>query len=153
MPQRWCAITVTGEHAVCVDVDVDDGEVTIRADHTWRLQKGDRPEAYSILHEQIAGYLQEHGISRVMVKASATSGRGMGKGHLLAAEVRGVVLAAAASKAKVSVVSKSAITKGFGNRGANDYINDDTFWSERVEGNLRKGSRQAALMILAEIGQ
>ncbi len=81
---------------------------------------------------------------------SALSLAGTKKAHLDAAEFRGVVLCAAASATKVITLAKATISKGFGERKADEYLVDDAFWNESVAGApLRNGSREAALLILA----
>ena len=68
--------------------DEDDG-ITVQADQTWRLQKGDRAAGYHVLYQRCVNYLEENGIDRAVVKASATLGRGgMKLAHLEGAEVR-----------------------------------------------------------------
>ncbi len=151
MVERWVGIAVSGNKVTVVDAEVDNsGPIEVIADQTWKLQSGDRPKAYSVIHQQLLDYLNDHDVDRAIVKASALSQGGMGKGHLEAAELRGVVLSAAASVTAVSVVAKAHISRTFGDRKADEYLSDSSFWTAQVAGvDLRIGSREAALLLLA----
>ena len=106
MTKRWLGLSASKEGVTYVDVEVpeDDGPIVVLADDTWKVQKGDRAAAYNVLHQQCADYIRENGIEAVYVKASAVTGKGAAKlGMLESAEVRGVVIAAAASASSDSV--------------------------------------------------
>lgn len=137
-----------------VDAEIpdDDGEpVIIHSDDTWRVQKGDRAAAYNVLHQQCADYIKENGIDAAIVKASAVAGKGSATlGFLLSAEVRGVVIAAAASQGPVKALSKAVISRTYGDRKVDEYLADDAFWANQtIGGALRKLSREAAMLIIA----
>ncbi|RHW17664.1 hypothetical protein D1610_09490 [Sphingomonas gilva] len=153
MAERWLGLTASKEAVVVVDATIpdDDGPILINADDTWRVQKGDRPAAYNVLHQQCADYVRENGIDSVVVKASAVAGKGSATlGFLLSAEVRGVVLAAAASQCPVKALSKAVISKTYGDRKVDEYVADDAFWAAQTTGgNLRKLSREAAMLLIA----
>lgn len=151
MGKRWVGIAVSGEKLTIVDASLPNaGPMAINSDHTWKLQKGDRACAYNVMYQQLADYLGQHEIDRVIVKASALSQGGMKKAHLKAAELRGVVLAAAASVTTVTALSKAHISKNFGNRKADEYLTDEAFWAKQISGGrLRAGSREAALLLIA----
>ena len=122
----------------------------LQADQSWKLQEGDRALAYNIMYQRISDYLNENGIERVIVKASAVTTGSMRKAHLHAAELRGVVIAASAAVTKVNMLAKAHVSRTFGERKVDEYVADDAFWSASVAGkSLRKGSREAAMMILA----
>ena len=71
--------------------------------------------------------------------------------HLESAELRGVVIAAARSICPVRSVTKATISRRFGERSVDEYVADDEFWSENVQGvHLRAGSREAALLLIAD---
>lgn len=153
MMERQVGFTVSGEKVVAVDAEVgDDGPIIVQADHTWSLQRGKREDAYHVLYQQIANYLREHGVQRVVLKGSATTGRGgMKLAHLESAEVRGVVIAAARSVCPVRAMTKAQVSKSFGERKVDEYVKDDAFWEEHVDGvDLRAGSREAAIMLIAD---
>ncbi len=152
--ERWVGIAVFGDKITLVDAGVETGKpLVIKADQTLRLQKGDRAAAYAIVHDQVSDYIANHKVDRVVIKASAVSQSGSGKSHLDAAELRGVVMAAAASATQVSSVAKAQISKTFGSRKFDEYVKDDSFWTTAVAGvALRAGSRDAALLLVAAKG-
>jgi hypothetical protein len=103
------------------------------------------------MHQQVADYAKENGIKRGVIKASALSQSKTKKAHLEAAELRGVVMCALASATTAKCRAKAHMSKTFGERKVDEYVQDDGFWKERTEGKgLRKGSREAAMVILAE---
>lgn len=154
MIERRVGFVINGTKIVVVDAEVPvDGPIVLQSDQTWKLQSGLREQAYHVLYQQCANYLREHGIKRVVLKGSALTRGSMRKAHLESAEVRGVVIAAAASVCPVRTVAKATISRTFGNRNVDGYVGDDSFWDERVEGiKLRAGSREAALILIAERG-
>ena len=152
MAKRCVGFTVTSNKVIIVDAQVpdDDAEpITVLNDDTWTLRSGDKGNAYWFMHQQCSGYLREHGIGAAIIKASAI-GTGTKLAHLHSAELRGVILGAAASVCPVEDVQKSLISRVFGERKVDEYIEDDTFWTEHTEGGkLRKSSREAAMLIIA----
>jgi hypothetical protein len=154
MTKRWLGLTASKEGVIYVDVEVpdDDGPIVVMADDNWKIQKGDRSAAYDVLHQQCADYIRENHIERAIVKASAVTGKGMAKlGMLEAAEVRGVVIAAAASVCRVKQLKKALVSKTYGDRNVDEYVADDSFWAKNTKGgNLRKMSRETAMLIIAE---
>ena len=69
---------------------------------------------------------------------------------MTSAEVRGVIIAAAASVCEVKVLSKSLISRTYGERKVDEYLEDDAFWREQTQGGtLRKMSREAAMLVIA----
>ena len=152
MPDRWLGIVVGSDTVVAVDAEVpSSGALVIQADHSWSLQAGDRAAAYNVMHQQVADYVREYGIARVIIKASALSQGSTKLAHLQAAEVRGVVMAAAGSVAGVTTeaIPKAHMSRNFGERTIDEYLKDDAFWSGKTKGPLRKGSREAAMMLVA----
>lgn len=151
---RWVGVTVSGDKAVLVDADVQDGIdlLTVHADITFKLQKGDRARAYATFSQEISDYARENGIERAIVKGSAVSQQGRPKlAHFESAELRGVVIAALAGVCATETLTKGSISRNFGDRKADDYISDDEFWIENFNGEgLRAGSREAAFGILAK---
>lgn len=114
MTKRWLGLSAYKDDVTYVDVQVpdDDGPVVVLADGTWKVQKGDRAEAYSFLHQQCADYIKENSIDCVVVKASAVMGKGAAKlGMLHSAEVRGIVIAAAASVCPVKQLTKGLVMR------------------------------------------
>ena len=154
MTKRWLGLTASKEGAIYVHVEVpdDDGPIVVLADDNWKIQKGDRSAAYDVLHQQCADYIRENHIERVIVKASAVTGKGMAKlGMVEAAEVRGVVIAAAASVCAVKQLKKGSVSKTYGDRNVDEYVADDSFWAKNTKGGkLRKMSRETAMLLVAE---
>ncbi|WNF11718.1 hypothetical protein RKE57_06150 [Stenotrophomonas geniculata] len=152
---RYVGFTVVGQSVTVVHADVPNDinlPIEIVLDATWPVQDGHRPEALNVLYQRCASSLKEHGAAHVVVKASALAQAGGTKlAHLESAECRGVVVAAAASIGKpVSILSKAAISKTYGNRKVDEYLKDDQFWCKNTVGHkLRKTSREAAMLIVA----
>lgn len=153
MAQRWLGLSASKDGVTVVDAEVPDGDgpIVIVSDDTWKVQQGDRAAAYSVLHQICADYVRENDIAAVVVKASAVTGQGAAKlGLLSGAEVRGVVMAAAGSLCAVKALSKAVISKTYGERKVDEYVADDAFWAEHTTGgNLRKLSREAAMLLIA----
>lgn len=156
MTKRYVGFVVVGEAITVVDAQVADKKdtpITILSDATWSLQNGGRGSALAVLHQRCADYLRENQVHHVVVKASALP-TGSAKLALLAsAEVRGVVIAAAASVCDVQILSKAVISKTYGERKVDEYLKDDEFWNANtLGGKLRKTSREAAMLIIARRG-
>ena len=155
MTRRYVSLVVVGEVITVVNAEVPDDDkqpITIHSDTSWNLQKGDRGPALAVLHQRCAGYLTEHKVDQVVIKASALP-TGSAKLALLgSAEVRGVVIAAAASVLnEVKILSKAVISRTYGERKVDEYLKDDDFWNKHTEGGkLRKTSREAAMLIVAQ---
>ena len=147
---RWAGIEVVGGDVTVVVADVPtSGPIVVEADLCWPLQKGNRSNAYKIMHQQVLDYLTQSKVAHVVVKASAKSFGGTTVKHLESAELRGVVIAAAAAVTKVSPIAKNTISRNFGERKMDEYVKDDAFWKVEVAGvALRKGSREAAMLLL-----
>jgi len=154
MPERWIGIVVSGSTVVVVDAEVPkSGPLVIQADSTWSLQSGDRASAYTVMHQQASDYIRENQIAKAVIKSSALSTGGTKKAHLEAAELRGVVMCAAASSTDTELLAKGHMSRTFGSRKVDEYVKDSKFWSAEVSGEkLRIGSREAALLLLAARG-
>src|SRR5690348_5616304 len=102
---------------------------TLQDDTRLKLQTGERPAAYGVIHRQFLDYVQQREIQYVCIKETALNQRGMTKAHMNAAELRGVILAAASlSDAEVRLFNKSATSRSFGGRKVDEYIVDDSYW-------------------------
>lgn len=123
--------------------------ITVLSDTTWQLQQGERGPALNFLYQRCASFLREHKVTAVAIKASAVPQGAARLALLESAEVRGVVIAAAASVCEVKTMSKAVISRTFGDRKVDEYLKDDSFWTERTVGLKRKTSREAALLIVA----
>lgn len=147
-------LSASTDNVVYVDVRVpsdDDEPLEILEDGNWKLQKGDRSDAYQVLHQQCVDYIREAPIEAAVVKASAVMGRmSLKLGMLHTAEVRGIVIAAAASECSVIQLSKGLVSRTYGDRNVDEYIDDDEFWDEHTVGKkLRKMSREVAMLLVA----
>ena len=154
MSKRCVGFVVSGDSVTMVDASIPaevDEAVTIVADDTWKLQKGERAEAYRVLHQRCADYVSENHIEKVVIKASAMPQSGGKLTLLQSAEVRGVIGAASASVCNdVQFLAKGVISRTYGERKVDEYLNDDAFWDEVTEGGkLRKTSREAAMLLVA----
>lgn len=151
MAKVWMGVSVSGNKAVLVTAIEEDGKpLEIVADDTIDLHSGDRAEAYKIMHDRVSDRVAHNKVEDVYIKASAVSMSGMKLAHLEAAELRGVVIAAAGVSAKVHVVPTAHISRTFGKRKFEEYLKDDSFWSPKISGaKLRSGSRPAALILIA----
>lgn len=144
-------MVVSGSSVVLVDAEIPEGDesIVIQNDQTLKLQTGLREPAYAMMHQLCVNYLRENEIDRVVVMASAVNRAGGGVAHLESAELRGVVTAAAASVCPTEQLKKASISKSFGERKSDEYLDDAAFWDESVDGVVRVGSRMAALLLLA----
>lgn len=153
MPERCVGFVIVGDGVTVVDCEVpddDDAPLTILADNTWKLQNGDRAEAYDVMYRRCANYLKENRVTKVVVKASALTMGSTKLGHMTSAELRGVMIAAAASVASVRTIAKALISRTYGDRKVDEYLQDDDFWDEKTTGgSLRKNSREAAMLVVA----
>ncbi|WP_217808640.1 hypothetical protein [Derxia lacustris] len=132
-----------------VPTDLKD-PISIEYDQTWNLQSGAREPALYVLHQRCADFLKEQQIKSVVLKASAVPRSTATLALLQSAEVRGVLIAAAASEAQVRSLTKGVVSRTYGDRKVDEYLKDDAFWQDKVTGNgLRKGSREAAMLIIA----
>jgi hypothetical protein len=153
MTKRYVGFVVVGEVVTVVDAEVPNigtKPITILYDATWNLQNGDRGAALAVLHQRCADYVRENEVDIVVVKASALPTGAAKLGLLTSAEVRGVVIAAAASISRVQILSKAVISRTFGERKVDEYVKDDDFWNANTTGGkLRKTSREAGMLIIA----
>jgi hypothetical protein len=153
MSERCVGFVVVGDIVTVVDTEVPEGgdaPITIVADDTWKLQSGDRAEAYDVMYRRCVNYLKENGILKVIVKASALTMGATKLSHMTSAELRGVIIAAASSVSNVRIIPKALISRTYGDRKVDEYLQDDAFWEEMTTGGrLRKNSREAAMIVIA----
>lgn len=154
VPKRFIGLVASSDAVTVVEGQIPDAPedpITILGDTTWKLQKGDRASAYAVLHQRCVDHVRENKIEAVVIKASAVPQGSARLALLTSAEVRGVVLAAAASVCRnTKEVSAASISRNYGDRKIAEYLADDAFWEEvTVGGNLRKTSRDAAMLLVA----
>lgn len=152
LSERWAGFLVSGDTITVVEGEIPDdpkAPIEILSDATWKVQTGDRPQAYEVLYGRCVNFLHDGKIERAVIKASATA-KGGGLAMLHSAEVRGVMIAAAAAAAEVTIVQKSLVSRTYGDRNVDAYLSDDAFWKAQTSGgNLRKSSREAAMYLVA----
>jgi 2-phospho-L-lactate guanylyltransferase (CobY/MobA/RfbA family) len=154
MTDRWVGITVSGSEVTLVDLEVPaKGPLTVQADRSIKVDKAEnRAVAYETVYRRVEQYLREHKIKHVVVKDSATIQQKANMALLRAAELRGVVVAgAAAGGASVEFAAKAQLSKSFGTRKVDEYLKDEPFWVGNIGGDLRRGSREAAFVVLAKV--
>ena len=156
MFERQVGIVVSGHTVTVVVADVPQDHaqpITVISDTSWSLQKGERPEAYAVMFRRCVNFMNESDVGRVILKASSSTRNAATKALLESAEVRGVVIAAAASVVPVTQLAKERISRHYGERKFDDYCKDDSFWDEHaIGGKLRKNSRAAAMLVIANRG-
>jgi len=152
LSERWASFLISGDVITVVEANIpaDEGApIELLSDATWKVQKGERPQAYDVLYGRCVNFLRDGNIERAVIKASATA-KGIGLSMLHSAEVRGVIIAAAATAADVTLIQKGLVSRTYGDRNVDDYLADDAFWkAETKGGKLRKTSREAAMYIVA----
>ncbi|MDW9533624.1 hypothetical protein RWE87_27425 (plasmid) [Sinorhizobium meliloti] len=144
---------VTSEKIILVEGSYNnDGTITVIKDETFNLEGGDRQLAYVVMHKRIADRLSQD-IEQVVLKASAGGQYAAKTVVLHSAELRGVFLSAVPAGVNVTQVQKNAVSRNYGSRKVDEYVKDDNFIGEHFSGaGLRKGSREAAILLLAARG-
>ena len=152
MPKECMGIVVSGEQLQSAHLHMDGTTATLVNQHTWKLQSGDLVAAYSAMYERVRDYVKNNKVDEVVIKASAVGQNRPTLAHLKSAELRGVVtVAAAAGGASTTLVQKGTVSRTFGDRKADEYVQDDSFWKTAViGGDLTKGRREAALLVLSK---
>ena len=157
MGMHCAGIAVVGDKITVVHADVpadQDDPIIILSDSPWALQQGERGAALAVLHQRCQNFFEQNDIQLVIIKASALPQSGVKLAVLESAEVRGVVIAAAASKTKVEILSKAKISRTYGDRKVDEYLKDNSFWSGKITGSkLKVSSREAAMLIIASRGE
>ena len=152
MASRCVGLVITASDVTVVDTtipDDPDAPLTLVRDETWKLAAGDRAKAYETLFHRCTGYIQQNGVDQVVIRASALPPSGAGSGILDGAELRGVIMCAAASACATRVLEKSWMSRTY-KRKVDEVIKDDDFWEQQLDGaKLRKGSREAAMLVVA----
>lgn len=154
MSERYLGISASSVAVTVVEAEFPDdtsAPIVILGDSTWKLQKGDRAAAYAVLHQQCVDHIRDNQIDGIVIKASAVPQGTAKLGLLVSAEVRGVVMAAAASVcSNTTDVTAGSISRNYGDRKIAEYIADDVFWASVTTGGaLRKTSREATMLLVA----
>lgn len=153
MSKYRAGVVVGGESVTVVYAEVSsdaNDPIVVISDNTIKLQKGERGEALSVMYARCVDLFTQTKTESAVIKASALSMSGMKLAALASAEVRGVVIAAAASKTAVAMLAKAKVSKTYGERKVDEYLSDDSFWAAKAIGiKLKKSSREAAMLIIA----
>lgn len=152
MPTKLIGLTVAADEVhVVLLTKQDKGDFTFEDQTCLKLQDGDRPAAYDTIHGQFMDFVAQRQVQCVCIKGSAVSLGGTKLAHLHAAELRGVIQAAAsAARADVKLMTKAAASRNFGNRKVDEYLKDDAFWSGHALTQIKKGMREAAFAAISE---
>jgi hypothetical protein len=155
MPDNLAGVVVGSDRVEVVLLEQNGPTTfTVQDESAFSLQTGARPAAYFVLHRQLHDYLRQHQVTAACVPKSTVNRAGTQGVHLLAAELRGVVqCAAAASKVDVRLVNKGSISRNFGHQKFDEYLRDDGFWAGVGLPGLKKGKREAALLVVAEFSK
>lgn len=153
MSKYRAGVVVGGESVTVVYAEVSSDPIdpiVVISDNTIKLQKGERGEALAVMYARCIDLFTQTKTESAVIKGSALSMSGVKLAALASAEVRGVVIAAAASKTAVSMLTKAKISKTYGDRKVDEYLSDDSFWAAKAMGiKLKKSSREAAMLIIA----
>ncbi|MDP2520905.1 hypothetical protein [Shimia thalassica] len=144
---------VSSKKIILVEGHVEvDGTITLIKDETMNLETGDRPAALRQMHKRVKDRLSE-GVDKVAVKASSGGRFAAKTGVLHAAELRGVFLSAIPNQVEILETHAKSVSKGKSQK-IGDYLNDDDYFSKNFTGvELRKGSREAALLMFEVEGK
>ena len=153
MSERWAGFLISGNTITVVEAaipDDQDAPIEILSDASWKVQQGGSAQAYDVLYGRCVNFLRDGNIEHAVIKGSATT-RGAATLSLLhSAEVRGVIIAAAATAGEVTIVQKGLVSRTYGDRNVDDYLSNDAFWKRQTIGvSLRKTSREAVMYIIA----
>ena len=144
-------VVVGSTKIILVEGDLeDDGTATILRDEVLDLEKGERHEAYAVMHRRIVDRFADEAIERVVMMASSAGKFTGTQSALHAAELRGVFLSAIPQRVKVIQSHKKTISRDFGSRKVAEYVKDDEWWDQNFTGECRKGSREAAFLIISK---
>lgn len=153
MSKYRAGVVVVGESVTVVHAEVPsdpNDPIVVISENNLKLQSGERGEALAVMYARCVDLFTQTKTESAIIKASALSMSGVKLAALASAEVRGVVIAAAASRAAVAILSKARISKTYGDRKVDEYLADDSFWAAKAVGiKLKKSSREAAMLIIA----
>jgi hypothetical protein len=151
MAEQWLGIVASGSLLNGVHLEIDDNSAVLKSQFTWNLLSGDQALAYAAMYERVKGYVENNTVQNVVIKASAVGKNKVTLAHLKSAELRGVIcVGAVAGGAATTLIQKGTISRNFGDRKVDEYVKDDTFWDKEVVGDLTKGRREAALLVLSQ---
>jgi len=151
MAEQYIGIVASGAQLNGVHLEIDNDRAVLINQFAWKLQSGDQALAYAAMYDRVKDYVQNNTVHKVVIKASAVGKNKATLAHLKSAELRGVIcVAAVAGGASTTLVQKGTVSRTFGDRKVDEYVKDDSFWDNEVSGNLTKGRREAALLVLSQ---
>lgn len=152
MAEKLAGIKVSGDSLELVVLEQDSaGDFTLVNQTAMQLQSGDRAAACHVLHGQLADYLSQKKVSCTCIIGSAVMpGRSATLALLQSAELRGVAMAAAASAGDTKCVTKASIGRTLGDGKCDDYVKNEEFWDELDIQGLKKGMREATLVVISQ---
>jgi hypothetical protein len=151
MAEQWIGIVASGSQLKAVHLEIDGNNVVLSNQFTWKLQSGDEALAYAAMYDRVKGYVENNAVQNVVIKASAVGKNKPTLAHLKSAELRGVIcVASVAGGASTTLIQKGTVSRTFGDRKVDEYVKDDSFWDNHVVGELTKGRREAALLVLSQ---
>lgn len=152
MGDRWLGISAASKDIILVGFEFEaDGSIALLNDEKWGLHRDlTIPAAYNVMFERIKNYVVAEKFSKVVIQGTTVNPRSTGLSHLEAAQLRGVVIASAATAiGDVEIMSKITVSKKFGKRKTNEYVDDDSYWDKLIDdAKLNKYSRETAMMLL-----
>ena len=151
MSEQWIGVVTSGSQLNAVHLELNDDNAVLMNQFTWKTQSGDETLAYAAMYERVKEYIENNAIKYAVIKASAVGKNKPTLAHLKAAEMRGIIcVASVAGGATTKLVQKGAISRTFGERKVDDYVKDDSFWDDQILGELTKGRREAAILVLSQ---
>ena len=151
MAEKWLGVVVSGSQVNVAHLEIDNDSATVENQFTWKLQSGDSVSAYTEMAERFSDYIKNNAIDNVVIKSSAVGQARPTLAHLKSAELRGAIsVASSGAGASTQLVQKAVISRTFGERKADEYVRDDSFWEDSVTGELTKSRREAALLVLSQ---
>ncbi len=151
MARNWIGFIGSVDDLRIVHAEVPmDGPMVIKSAETWRLEGRQRPAAYANIRRRFSEYVRANGVELIAYKAAASRRFGAGPDPFLAAELRGVVLAAVGdTEATARGFNKASVSRTFGSMSVDEHVKDDAFWNCACVGDVPRTHREAALYLLA----
>jgi len=152
MAEEWMGIVASGSQLNAVHLQLDGDDAVLTNQFTWKLQSGDETLAYAAMYERVKEYIENNAVKYVVIKASAVvKNKPILLAHLKSAEMRGIIcVASVAGGATTKLLQKGVISRTFGDRNVDAYVKDNTFWDDQELGDLKKGRREAAILVLSQ---
>jgi hypothetical protein len=123
----------------------DEEHPQVVEDTTWKLQAGERPEAYNVLYGRVENLLKRFPEAIIGIVASQTTGMTADVGLLNTAEMRGVIAVASyRHSASTFLIDMQAESKKIG-KTTKEWVKDDTYWNDLLIKQITQTRRRAAI--------